>query len=234
MNNYGLIDDISILIVEDEEELRDYLQEYLQLFFKYIFVAKCGEDGYNQYLQKKPDIIITDINMPNLDGLAMIKRIRQNNNNINIIVMSAHSEQDKLLQAIELKLITYLIKPIHAQKLKDIVLNIVNNLKDSKKRVYLNQDIYWDKTTSKLFNNLEEIQLKEKESIIFELLLSKPNHPFTSKDIFFHLYGEQDEKEFSEYSITSFIKRLRSKLPHNIIQNEYGLGYKIILKNQKI
>ncbi|MCD6172917.1 MAG: response regulator transcription factor [Sulfurimonas sp.] len=231
MNNYGLIDDVSILIVEDEEELRDYLQEYLQLFFKYIFVAKCGEDGYNKYLQKKPDIIISDVNMPNLDGLTMIKRIRQNDDNTNIIVMSAHSEQDKLLQAIELNLVTYLIKPINVQKLKDILLNIVNDLKDSKKRVYLNQDIYWDKTTSKLWNILEEIPLKEKESMIFELLLSKINHPFTSKDIFFHLYGEQAEKEFSEYSITSFIKRLRSKLPQNIIQNEYGSGYKITLKN---
>jgi DNA-binding response OmpR family regulator len=227
----NLINDISILIVEDEQELRDYLQEYIQLFFKNVYVAKCGEDGYKKYLNIKPDIIITDINMPNLDGLTMIKRIRQNDNNVNIIIMSAHSEQDKLLKAIELKLVTYLIKPIDSQKLKTILFEIVDELKKSLNRIYLSKNIFWDKKTSTLWNNLSKIDLKEREIMVFELLLSKINSTFTSEDIFNHIYAKQADKKFSEYSITSFIKRIRLKLPEKIIQNEYGLGYKIIIKN---
>ncbi|WP_294960460.1 response regulator transcription factor [Sulfurimonas sp.] len=229
MKNSELIEDISILIAEDESELREYLQEYLQIFFKKVYIAKCGNEGYMQYLEKRPDIILTDINMPNLDGLSMIKRIRERDDETDIIIMSAHSEQEKLLQAIELKLVTYLIKPINSQKLKGVLLSLVDKLRSSKKRIYLSQEIFWDKTSSTLWNSEKQISLKDKELMLFKLLCSKVNHAFTAENIFYHLYGE-GEKEFSEYSITSFIKRLRAKLPENLIENEYGLGYKIVLK----
>ncbi len=229
MKDNELIEDISILIAEDESELREYLREYLQIFFKKVYVAKCGNEGYAQYLEKRPDIILSDINMPNLDGLSMIKRIRERDTETDIIIMSAHSEQEKLLKAIELGLVTYLIKPINSQKLKDVLLSLVDKLRASKKRIYLSQDIFWDKATSTLWNSEKHISLKEKELMLFELLCSKINHAFTAEEIFYHLYGE-GKKEFSEYSITSFIKRLRAKLPENLIQNEYGLGYKIVIK----
>jgi DNA-binding response OmpR family regulator len=230
MSSNELIEDISILVVEDESELREYLQEYLQIFFKRVFIAKCGQEGYMQYLEKRPDIIITDINMPNLDGLTMIKRIRERDNETDILIMSAHSEQEKLLQAIELGLVTYLIKPINSQKLKEVLLKVVDNLRSSKKRIYLSNDIFWDKASSTLWNEEKQISLKEKELMLFQLLCSKANHAFTAENIFYHLYGDQSGKEFSEYSITSFIKRLRAKLPENLIQNEYGLGYKIVIQ----
>lgn len=231
MKTNELIEDISILIVEDEAELRDYLQEYLQIFFSKVYISKCGEEGLKQYLDKRPDIIISDINMPNLDGLSMIKRIRENDNETDIIIMSAHSEQEKLLQAIELGLVTYMIKPINSQKLKDILFNAVDRLRSSKKRIYLSNDIFWDKTTSTLWNDKKQISLKEKELMLFELLCSKTDQAFTSEDIFYHLYGNQNNKKFSEHAITSFIKRLRAKLPQNLIQNEYGVGYKILLRD---
>ncbi len=231
MKTNELIEDISILIAEDEAELRDYLQEYLQIFFKKVYIAKCGNQAYTQYLEKRPDIIISDINMPNLDGLSMIKRIRERDSETDIIIMSAHSEKEKLLAAIELGLVTYLIKPINSQKLKDILLDIVKRLRSSKKRVYLSNDIFWDKTSSTLWDDKKQISLKEKESKLFELLCSKTDYTFSAEDIFFHLYENQSDKEFSEYSVTSFIKRLRAKLPQNLIQNEYGSGYKIVLKN---
>jgi two-component system response regulator VanR len=226
----GLIEDISILVAEDESELREYLQEYLKIFFKKVYIAKCGEEGYKQYLQKKPDIILTDINMPNMDGLTMVKRIRESDEETDIIIMSAHSEQDKLLQAIELKLVTYLIKPINSQKLKDVLFRIVDKLRVSKKRIYIDKDTFWDKTSSTLWNLNKQISLKEKERMLLQLLCSKVNHAFTARNIFNHIYADNTEKEFSEYAITSFIKRFRSKLPQNIIQNEYGIGYKIEVK----
>lgn len=231
MKSSEIIEDISILIIEDEAELREYLKEYLELFFKKVYTASCGQEGYKQYLDKKPDIIISDINMPNLDGLSMIKLIRDKDKETEIIIMSAHSERDKLLKAIELGLITYLIKPINSQKLKDVLLDTVERLRSSKKRVYLSGDIFWDKTTSTLWDDNKQISLKEKEQMLFKLLCSKSNHAFTSKDIFEYLYAKQGDREFSEYSITSFIKRLRAKLPANLIQNEYGSGYKILLRN---
>lgn len=228
MKTNNLIDDISILIAEDELELREYLSEYLQIFFQHVYVAECGEDAYTQYLEKHPDIILSDINMPNLDGISLISRIRKQDTATKIIIMSAHSEQEKLLRAIELNLVTYLIKPIKTDILKSLLFELVDELRASTKRLYLSEDIYWDKTNLTLWQKDKEIILKEKESLLLQLLCSNPNHAFTSQDIFDYIYKENSQKEFSEYAVTSFIKRVRIKLPTDIIYNEYGSGYKIV------
>lgn len=228
MKNNEIIEDISILVAEDETQLREYLEEYLKIFFKKVYVAKCGHEGYLQYLEKKPDIIISDINMPNLNGLDMIKRIREKDEDTEIIIISAHSEEEKLLKAIELKLVTYLIKPINSLKLKELLLGLVEKLRSSKKRIYLSENIFWDKASYTLWNSEKQISLKEKEIMLFRLLCSKVNHAFTAETIFYHIYKDSD-REFSEYAVTSFIKRLRAKIPKNLIQNEYGVGYKIVL-----
>lgn len=224
------IDDISILIAEDEDELREYFNEYLQIFFTNVYVAKCGEEAYTQYKEKHPDIILTDINMPNLNGLDLISRIREKDDATKIIIMSAHSQQEKLLKAIELNLVTYLIKPIKTEVLKKVLFDIVEVVRKTTKRVYLDKNIYYDRATLSLWQDEKEILLKEKESQLIQLLCSNINHAFSSKEIFKYLYTETT-KSFSEYAVTSFIKRLRLKLPSDIIKNEYGSGYKIISKN---
>ncbi|WP_345993084.1 response regulator transcription factor [Sulfurimonas sp. HSL-1716] len=224
------IEDITILIAEDEEELRNYLAEYLQIFFKYVYVAKCGHSAYMLYLEKHPDIIITDINMPNLDGLNMISRIRKSDSETKIIIMSAHSEQEKLLHAVELHLVTYLIKPIQNEVLKKFLFDIVDTIRNRSERIYLGDDFFWNKKDATLWHNSEQISLKERESMLLSILCSRINHAFSSESIFYKLYAQQSDKEFSQDAITSLVKRLRQKLPKNIIQNEYGLGYKIVIK----
>ncbi len=221
-----LEENISILVAEDEAELREYLVEYLQLFFKNVYPAKCGQEAYLIYLEKNPDIILSDINMPNLNGLNLISKIREQDLKTKIIIMSAHSDTDKLLKAVELNLVTYLVKPIKLETLKKVLFETVESIKSSSDRVNLGSNMYWSKRENRLYSNEEHIVLKERESMLMELLCSKINQAFSNEKIFHHLYAKSD-KEYSEYAITSLIKRLRSKLPTNIIQNEYGSGYKI-------
>ena len=221
-----LEENISILVAEDEAELREYLVEYLQLFFKNVYPAKCGQEAYLIYLEKNPDIILSDINMPNLNGLNLISKIREQDLKTKIIIMSAHSDTDKLLKAVELNLVTYLVKPIKLETLKKVLFETVESINSSSDRVNLGSNMYWSKRENRLYSNEEHIVLKERESMLMELLCSKINQAFSNEKIFHHLYTKSD-KEYSEYAITSLIKRLRSKLPTNIIQNEYGSGYKI-------
>lgn len=217
---------VSILVAEDEDELREYLVEYLQLFFKNVYLASCGEQAYNIYLEKSPNIILSDINMPNLDGLSMISKIRESDADTKIIIMSAHSDKEKLLHAVELNLVTYLIKPIKIETLKKVLFDTVESIKSSSNKIYFDESIYWDTSSNQLYSNAKKIVLKDKESILMQLLCSQVNQAFSSEKIFHHLYGSS-KKEYSDYAITSLIKRLRSKLPKQIIQNEYGVGYKI-------
>ena len=222
------IKDISILVAEDEIELLESIREYLEIFFNKVYTASCGQEAYDIYKQKRPNIILTDINMPNLDGLSMISKIRKHDNETKIIVISAHSEQDKLLHAIKLHLENYLIKPIQTDLLKEVLFKTVDLIRTTEKRIYVTNLIYWDKDTDTLWHKSQEIKLRNKENLLLKLLFSKPNKSFSSEEIFEYLNYGKDKKEFSSHSVTSLIKRLRTKIPDEVIHNIYGSGYKVI------
>lgn len=221
------IKDISILVVEDESELREYIVEYLEIFFSRVYSAEDGEKALSIYDQKHPNIILTDINIPNLDGLSLVSKIREKDKETKIIIMSAHSEQEKLLEAIKLHLEMYLIKPIKTDMLKKTLMDCVELIRKTQRQIRLSENISWNKNSDTLMFDNKEIKLVKKECEIIKLLLSRPNYIFSSQEIFKHLWQNKGNKEFSNSAITSLMKRLRIKLPEDIIINVYGAGYKI-------
>ncbi len=219
------ISDISILIAEDEKQLLNSMVEYLELFFENVYTAEDGLTAYELYEKKKPDIIISDIHMPHLDGLSMIEKIRKKDRETKIIITTAHSEKEKLMQAIELHLVKYLVKPIQSDELKELLLSLVNELRQKKDRVYLKESFYWDKTRKRLFHDQDEIALKPKEQKVLELLCLHTNQSISAIDIYNYLYEDQPERDFSSDAITSLMKRIRQKLPKETIKSSYGVGY---------
>ncbi len=219
------ISDISVLIAEDEKQLLDFMVEYLQLFFEHVYAAKDGLNAYRIYESKRPDIIIADIHMPHMDGLSMIEKIRKKDKQTKIIITSAHSEKEKLMQAIELHLVKYLIKPVRSDLLKELLFSVVDELRQNSDRLYLKEGCFWDKSKKLLYKNEEEIALKEKEKKVLDLLCSHANQTVSVFDIYNHLYEDQPEREFSSNAVTSLIKRLRPKLPAETIATVYGVGY---------
>jgi len=219
------ISDISILITEDEQQLLNSMVEYLELFFEHVYTAEDGISAYEIYEKKKPDIIVSDIHMPRLDGLSMIEKIRKKDKETKIIITTAHSEKEKLMQAIELHLVKYLIKPVQSDKLKELLFSLVDELRQKKNRIYLKESFYWDKTRKRLFRDKDEIALKPKEQKVLELLCSHTNQSISAIDIYNYLYEDQPERDFSSDAITSLMKRIRQKLPKETIKSSYGVGY---------
>ena len=115
-----------------------------------------------------------------------------------------------------------------ADALKKVLVDTVCLIRDTEKRIYVSDAIYWDKDTDKLMQNSKEVPLRNKEGLLLKLLFSKPNHSFSAEDIFNYLHSDKEEKEFSSHSITSLMKRLRTKIPDEVIHNIYGSGYKVI------
>ncbi len=110
-------ENVSILYVEDEDFIREEVTLFLKKRFKRVFVGRNGEEGYELFLSNVPDIIVTDIRMPRVDGLKMIEMIRSVNESIPIIITSAFDEPKYLMRAIELNVDKYILKPISLKKL---------------------------------------------------------------------------------------------------------------------
>jgi two-component system cell cycle response regulator len=108
---------LNILYVEDDEKIQNQVFKMLSRKYENIFVASNGEEGVALYETHTPDIIITDIKMPKMNGLEMIQKIREKNKNVPIIITTAHSDSSFLHQALELGVDAFLVKPINKEEL---------------------------------------------------------------------------------------------------------------------
>lgn len=122
-----------VLYVEDEEDIRHQMLGMLQILFKEVDVACDGFDGLEMFHKRSYDLIITDIQMPNMNGLDMIEHIRINNAEIPIIITTAFSDQDYFIRSIDLKIDKYLLKPIEEKRAKAVFADIAWMIEDRKK-----------------------------------------------------------------------------------------------------
>ena len=125
--------DLKILYVEDEEVVRNTICEMLRRRVKDVIIAEDGAKGLEKYLLEEPPIVITDIKMPNMDGLEMIRRIKEHNLDVQIIITSAHSESNYFIKAIDLGVDKFVLKPINNRTLFTQIKNIYDTLGAKKK-----------------------------------------------------------------------------------------------------
>lgn len=126
----NLLKRLTLLYVEDDDMIRNEVSQLLSNFFSLVKVAKDGKEGLRTYLENQDsiDIILTDVNMPALNGIDMVKRIRGVNNNIPVIFATAHSDTEFLAEAIKLRVQEYIVKPIEIRNLLTLLNKIASNL----------------------------------------------------------------------------------------------------------
>ncbi len=122
---------LKVLIVEDEQKLANLIRSSIKdLFFK-VITAKDGIEGLKKFNSFKPDIIISDILMPNLNGLEMCKAIKEQTN-IPIVILSAHSQKEMLLQAIDIGISKYFIKPFDIESFIEYLKELSSKINNEK------------------------------------------------------------------------------------------------------
>ncbi len=125
--------DFSILYAEDDQLVSQMLSSVLEDYFKNVYAAKDGQEALEIYEKEQIDIVLTDIRMPNLDGMELIKTIREKDKDIPIIVCSAHNDTQYLLESIQYKIDRYIIKPIDLDILEEVLEKILELLNIKKK-----------------------------------------------------------------------------------------------------
>lgn len=218
---------LSLLYVEDESETLKLYLRYFQTYFKITYSAKNGKDALDLYHEYKPDVVILDINIPILNGIEVAKNIRNSNNNTKIIMLTAMSDKQTFLQLMELGLTTFLEKPVSRSQLIEAFGKLIENNKKIISKIN-NQCYIWNTSENELYCNNISIKLTKNESKLFQLFMNNINKVFSYQDIYEEFCFEND-KEYSEASIKTLIRGLRLKLPADLIQNIYGIGYKIKL-----
>lgn len=124
-----LLKQFSVMHVEDDTSVRESLMRFLKRRFDTIYTAKDGAEGLELYLEHKPDIVITDIQMPVMDGIEMSRRIKESDGNALIIVTTAFNEKPYLEKAQDIGINEYLKKPVVKDDLMQALRNCAEILK---------------------------------------------------------------------------------------------------------
>ena len=123
---------LTLLIVEDREEDNAQMQSLFSKLFKEVYSAKDGVEGLEIYKQNKPDVVITDLIMPNMDGIEMSEAIKKIKKEQIIVVVSASDDIEKITQTVALEVTSFVYKPIETQKLIDTMTKVVAKIKKQK------------------------------------------------------------------------------------------------------
>lgn len=152
---------ITVLFVEDNEMIRSLYRRLLTPRVKRFLTGANGQEGLELYKKYAPELIITDISMPVMDGLQMIGYIKNDNPEVKVIVMSAYSIKEYFLEAINLGVNGYLIKPVEASKLFALIDELAGNI--MLKRELQEKELKRRQAEEKLKKSLEEKEILLKE-----------------------------------------------------------------------
>lgn len=216
---------IKVLYVEDDEIARENGVEYLENYFENIYEAPDALSALKLYEQIKPNIIVTDIQMPKLNGLEFIKKIRQKDKKTQVIVLSAYSNKEYLFSAIELQLVKYLIKPIKESEFSEAILQCINTIeKDTTNIVTIKEQAFFDIYNKTLKVEDEIVKLRTKELDLLDLLVKNKNRFVSYEEIEQIIWHDS---AMSKDALKTLVKNLKAKLPKDCIVNLSGTGYKI-------
>jgi len=220
--NINLLKTLKILIVEDESRLASLLKDAISEYFHSVIIAKDGEEGFKRFKENKPDIIITDIMMPKINGLEMTKKIKEDDEQIPIIILSAHSDKEKLLSAIDIGINKYFIKPFDPDEVLVYINKIAPTL-NKRKKIKLKDGFVFDNNSTSLYKDGILLKLTKREKEFFYLLLKYQNKVVETSLIKETIW----EEDVNDERLRTFIKRLRLKTSKDLIENASGQGYLI-------
>ena len=217
---------LTLLYVEDEEGIRKNITDSLRYYLKDVYEASNGEEGYLIYKEKSPNIILSDIHMPILNGIEFIKKIRQNDRSTPVVMITAHTDKEYLLEAVELHMEKYLVKPIELDLLFEVLAQCVKMLEINKIiKLNIDDNYSYDFDKKELYYKNENVILNKKEMLFFEVLIKNQNRVTTYEELQNEVWGDDI---MTDSALRSLVRNLRKKLPTDIIMNLSGLGYKFV------
>jgi len=212
----------TILCVEDEDGIRKRLVNTLKYYFKEVYEASNADVGYELYYEYKPSVIISDIEMPKKNGIQMVSEIREDDLSTIIIMLTACSSEEYLLNLINLNINQYILKPVTSDNLLNAIIKSFGNRLE--KKIRFSKDIYFNTVKRELYFKDEIVNLRKRDKD-FLLLLHENRHRVLTYDLIEEYIWK--DKSMSMSALKTFIKELRQRLPVDFIVNVPQEGYKL-------
>ena len=219
-----ILKNLTVVLVEDDSDSKKIMHDVLSDNFEKVFTAQNGDEGLKKFKKYNPNMVITDVFMPISDGLDMTRYIKEISKDTPVIVLSAHSEKETLLKAIDVGVDKYLIKPIMADDLLKTIENVAKSKIETANIIQVANGYSFNKIKRVLIRDGVEISLTKKELAFISLLIKRLGTLVLHDEIKSVVWvGES----VTEAAIRTFVKRVRDKVGNNFIKNVPGLGYKI-------
>ncbi len=220
---------MKILIIEDEPELRKSMKQYLH---QEGYVIESASD-YSKALEKIEvydyDCILVDINLPQGNGLDIIKHLKQNHSKAGIIIISAKNSSDDKILGLDLGADDYLAKPFNLAELNSRIKALIRRRNfDGNKLIEINEiTIIPEERAVKVHNIPVNLTAKEYDLLLF--FISNKNRVVSKNSIAEHLWGDDSDQIDSHDFIYVHLRNLRKKLAEkgcvDYVQTIYGIGY---------
>jgi DNA-binding response OmpR family regulator len=227
MNSLDFLKHKSALVAEDDIISRTYILKTLSYIFKDVYAAENGEQAYELYNSMKPDILITDIKMPKCDGLSLVRRIRRDNYALPIILITSFTERDLLIDAANLSVDGYLVKPLVLEQLTASLKKSFNRTHSPNVKYTLGEHLIFDAENCTLIRNDTLVLLGVKEMELLRLLITYASK-IVSKEEISHTLWPLEPIHDSTLKMT--VARLRKKMGVDIIESVRGFGYRIVIE----
>jgi DNA-binding response OmpR family regulator len=221
-----------VLLAEDESVAREILGFYLNTIFDEVIVVEDGLEGLNLYKKalkenKNFDLVLTDIKMPNMNGIEMLENIYSLNKNQKFIIVSAYKDEEMLLKSIDLKVLGYFVKPLNVDNIMELLIKAKDEVLEDKKNangIIKINEIYTYHTQSKLlYEDNSLVKLSKKETLALNILMQ--NRGQITEIATFKKVIWQD-KETLDATFRTVIKRLKDKIKtKDFITSRKGQGY---------
>ena len=217
----------TLLFVEDESMIRRIAVAFLRPYFLEIYEAKDGIEALELYKTHKPDLIITDIEMPNMDGLTLCKKIREVDKNTPIVITTAYTNTEYLLEAVSLNLIKYLIKPIEEEPLFESLRFCFEHIEEKNPSIIkISKTHTFDLLNHTLIENGKVVLLTQSQYKLLSILIKNQGRIVSYEEIENHVWFD---KVMSSDALRSLVRDVRKLIGKESIANISKYGYRIHL-----
>ena len=229
-----MIRNATLLYVEDNKTVRENFTEIFKTYFKNVITSDNGKEALKLYNANSVDVAILDVSIPGMDGITLAEKIRQKSPDTIILIISAYSEKETLLRAVNLGLFGYMIKPVTHKDLMSNIDKIINKL-PTDSLVNLPMNYKWEDKQNILYYKESPIKLTRNETKSIKILIANRNKYITSCQIQEEIFEKKDSEDNYCNNIVQLISRLKKKIiklnnsKDYFIENGYGIGYRIVI-----